>query len=81
MKIDHTWWKKRQFPKAQAILKSEISHPIPLVASYEGSTTNIAAECGGVGGPAAAVSLPITRTGAPLPQPQLGNTMSTTARQ
>lgn len=55
--------------KAPQTLKSKISHPGPLMILGEGIAVNVAAECGGVGGPAAAVSLPVTRTGAPLPRP------------
>lgn len=74
-KPDNTWWQKRQSSKAQAKLKSKISHPVSLVASHKGSITNVAAECGGVGGPAAAVSLPNTRTGTAQPS----NSASTTS--
>jgi hypothetical protein len=54
------WWKPHTAQKPG--LKSKISHPGPLI---NGTTANIAAECGGVGGPAAAVSMPICRNGAP----------------
>ena len=64
----HTWWKHSP-SKAPQTLKSKISHPGPLMILGEGIAVNVAAECGGVGGPAAAVSLPVTRTGAPLPRP------------
>jgi hypothetical protein len=39
------------------------------MVSSEGVTVNVAAECGGVGGPAAAMSLPVTHMGTPLPRP------------
>ena len=65
----HTWW-RLQSQKDHPILKSKISHPGPLIASSDGLTANVAVECGGVGGPSAAISLPVTRNGAPLPQPQ-----------
>ncbi|USP79748.1 hypothetical protein yc1106_07022 [Curvularia clavata] len=78
VKLDYSRWRKHQSPKAQAKLKAKISHPIPLAASYEGSVTNVAAECGGIGGPAAAGPLPIARPGAALPQHQSRNTASTT---
>ncbi|KAF1943465.1 hypothetical protein EJ02DRAFT_485734 [Clathrospora elynae] len=68
-----SWWKTstdKQTAKAHSALKSRISHTGPLMASNRGATANIAAECGGVGGPAAAVSLPVHRHGAPLPQPR-----------
>ncbi|CAE7201579.1 hypothetical protein P3342_010682 [Pyrenophora teres f. teres] len=65
----HTWWKP--FPsKAAPSLKTKISYPGPLMASGKGPAVNIAAESGGVGGPAAAVSLPVTRTGGFPPQAQ-----------
>ncbi|KAF1836625.1 hypothetical protein BDW02DRAFT_566894 [Decorospora gaudefroyi] len=61
------WWKP-VVNKPRPSLKAKISHPGPLMASNYGATANIAAECGGVGGPAAAVSLPVTRTGGAIPQ-------------
>jgi hypothetical protein len=64
----HPWWKHSP-SRAPQSLKSKISHPGPLTVSNKGTTVNVAAECGGVGGPAAAISLPVSRTGAPLPRP------------
>jgi hypothetical protein len=64
----HPWWKHSP-SRAPQSLKSKISHPSPLTVSNKGTTVNVAADCGGVGGPAAAISLPVTRTGAPLPRP------------
>lgn len=40
----------------------QISHPAPLVTAHNLPTANIALECGGTGGLAAAVSLPFPRT-------------------
>ncbi|KAI2479503.1 hypothetical protein Ptr902_08768 [Pyrenophora tritici-repentis] len=65
----HTWWKPLP-SKAAPSLKIKISYPGPLMASGKGAVVNIATESGGVGGPAAAVSLPVTRTGAFRPQAQ-----------
>jgi hypothetical protein len=65
---NHLWWKHSPSRVPQS-LKSKISHPGPLTVSNKGTTVNVAAECGGVGGPAAAISLPVSRTGAPLPRP------------
>jgi hypothetical protein len=59
------WWKVDK-QSAKPGLKSKISHPGPLMASNKGVTINIATDCGGVGGPAAAVSMPVNRLGAPL---------------
>ncbi|OAG20957.1 hypothetical protein CC77DRAFT_1088963 [Alternaria alternata] len=78
----HTWWKHSP-SKAPQTLKSKISHPGPLMILGEGIAVNVAAECGGVGGPAAAVSLPVTRTGAPLVGPayEAGKSFKQTAME
>ena len=61
------WWKPlADKQSSKPGLKSKISHPGTLMASNKGVTTNIAADCGGVGGPAAAISMPVNRLGAPL---------------
>ncbi|KAF2134262.1 hypothetical protein P153DRAFT_381446 [Dothidotthia symphoricarpi CBS 119687] len=52
---------------AHSTLKAKISHPGPLMATNNGQTVNIAIECGGAGGPAAAVSLPFHSSGTILP--------------
>ena len=65
------WWKAladKQTTKAHAALKAKISHTRPLTAFNNGRTANVATECGGVGGPGAATSLPVSRNGAPTSQ-------------
>ncbi|OAL53282.1 hypothetical protein IQ07DRAFT_356235 [Pyrenochaeta sp. DS3sAY3a] len=54
-----TWWHsiaEKRALKTHEALKAKISCPQPLVSSAEAHTANIAADCGGVGGPAAATS-------------------------
>jgi hypothetical protein len=63
----HHWWQHSPSRVPQSP-KSKISHPGPLMAPIKGTSVNIVAECGGIGGPAAAMSLPVTRTGAPIPR-------------
>ncbi|KAH7077107.1 hypothetical protein FB567DRAFT_632013 [Paraphoma chrysanthemicola] len=50
---EHTPLPSHRKPNAD-ILKSKISRPRPFSAIQEGRTANVALECGGVGGPAAA---------------------------
>ena len=66
----HAWWKPLPSKAAAPSLKTKISYPGPLVASSNGLAVNVAVEPGGVGGPAAAISLPVTRTGAFIPHAQ-----------
>lgn len=76
----HTWW-RLQPPKDHPMLKSKISQPGPLIALSDGLTVNVAVECGGVGGPLAAVSLPVTRNGTPLSQSQNAHVAKKDARK
>ena len=65
-------WKsltEKRAAKAREALKSKISRPGPLMSENGGYTANIAVQCGGVGGPGAARSLPISRDGTPLTRP------------
>ncbi|KNG49233.1 farnesyltransferase alpha subunit [Stemphylium lycopersici] len=55
--------------------------PGPLIALSDGLTVNVAVECGGVGGPLAAVSLPVTRNGTPLSQSQNAHVAKKDARK
>ncbi|KAH7072824.1 hypothetical protein BKA63DRAFT_576825 [Paraphoma chrysanthemicola] len=54
---EHALLSTHRTPNAD-ILKSKISRPRPFTAIQEGRTANVALECGGVGGPAAATHFP-----------------------
>ncbi|CAO2648820.1 Nn.00g097690.m01.CDS01 [Neocucurbitaria sp. VM-36] len=66
------WWKAladKQATKTSTALKSKISHRGPLMAFNDGQTANVATECGGVGGPAAAISLANKHKDTPFNKP------------